>query len=104
MDGVTLVTLSEFGRRVAENGSRGADHGQGNTVLVMGGGVQGGRVHGAWPGLGKADLDDGDLAVRTDYRSVLAELLSVRCGVSDLSSVFPGFRPTPLGLAKPRAA
>ncbi len=91
--GVTLVTLSEFGRRVAENGSGGVDHGHGNAVLLLGGGVVGGQVHGPWPGLGEADLDQGDVRGVTDYRSVLAEVLASRCGAASLSTVFPGLSP-----------
>lgn len=102
MSGVTVVTLSEFGRRVAENGSAGTDHGNANTVLLMGGGVVGGKVHGAWPGLAPDQLDDGDLAVRTDYRDVLGEVLRLRCGVSDLAPVFPGLTHRPVGVARPR--
>ncbi len=104
LDRVCLVTLSEFGRRVQQNGSGGVDHGYGNAVLVMGGGVRGGKVHGRWPGLAEGQLEAGDLAVTTDYRDVLAELLSVRCGVpSAASTVFPGLRAAPLGLARPLA-
>ncbi len=99
---VTLVTLSEFGRRIDENGSGGVDHGYGNAVLLMGGGVRGGRVYGAWPGLADANRVDGDLAVRTDYRSIIAEVLSTRCRVGGVSSIFPGLRPTTLGLTTPR--
>lgn len=88
---VTLVTLTEFGRRVAENGSRGLDHGWGNSMLLMGAGVRGGRYYGSWPGLGSAHLTDGDLSVTTDYRSVLSEVLVSRFGVS-IPQVFPGFQ------------
>ncbi len=101
--GVTLVTLSEFGRRVAENGSGGVDHGHGNAVLLLGGGVVGGQVHGPWPGLGEADLDQGDVRGVTDYRSVLAEVLASRCGAASLSTVFPGLSPAPLGILRPRS-
>jgi uncharacterized protein (DUF1501 family) len=100
--GVTLVTLSEFGRRVEENGSAGVDHGHGNAVLLMGGGVVGGRVHGRWPGLGAADLVDGDLAGVVDYRLVLGEVLQKRCGLGSLAPVFPGLRGTPLGVVRAR--
>jgi len=96
---VTLLTLSEFGRRVAENGSRGVDHGHGNAMLVLGGGVRGGRVHGTWPGLAPAALASGDLAATTDYRAVIGELLQKRCGVGSLAEVFPGAAPATLGLA-----
>lgn len=78
MSDVTLVTLSEFGRRVAQNGSGGLDHGHGNVSLVMGGGVRGGQVYGRWPGLAAANLDNGDLAGTTDYRTILAEALEKR--------------------------
>jgi len=103
LDGVTLVTTSEFGRRVAENGSGGTDHGYGNVMLLLGGGVNGGRVHGHWPGLDAGSLMDGDLRVTTDYRLVLAEVLRSRCGVAEWSSVFPGLSGSPLGVVRPRA-
>lgn len=102
MQGVTVVTLSEFGRRVAENGSGGLDHGHGNAVLMLGGGVRGGMVHGRWPGLAAANLRDGDLAGTTDYRQVLGEVLVRRCGATSLSSVFPGLRPAPIGVVRAR--
>jgi uncharacterized protein (DUF1501 family) len=96
MSKVTIVTLSEFGRRVEQNGSGGVDHGHGNVVLLVGGGLAGGQVHGTWPTLADDALDDGDLAGTTDYRDVLSECLSKRFGLSqsDLSAVFPGFTPT----------
>jgi len=93
---VTVVTISEFGRRVAENANNGLDHGWGNVMLLLGAGVRGGRYHGTWPGLGDGKLVEGDLAVTNDYRSVLAEVVSSRFG-ADVSKVFPGFRPTPIG-------
>ena len=93
---VTLVTITEFGRRVAENGNGGLDHGWANAMLLLGAGVNGGKYHGAWPGLGSADLVDGDLAVRTDYRSVLTEVLRSRFDVAT-SKVFPGFVPEAVG-------
>jgi uncharacterized protein (DUF1501 family) len=100
---VTLVTLSEFGRRVAENGSRGADHGNGNAMLLLGGGVRGGRVHGTWPGLAPAELTAGDLATTTDYRSVIGEILQRRCGLGALTDVFPNVTPSSFGLVSARA-
>jgi uncharacterized protein (DUF1501 family) len=91
MNGVTLATLTEFGRCVGENGSGGCDHGFGQAVLLLGGGVVGGQVHGQWPGLSmEALVDEMDLAVTTDYRSILAEILEKRCGASGMSDVFPG--------------
>jgi uncharacterized protein (DUF1501 family) len=103
MTGVTLLTLSEFGRRVQENGSRGADHGHGNAMLLLGGNVKGGKVYGRWPGLAPAQLVGGDLAGTTDYRVVIGEVLRARCGVSDVAAVFPGLPAGPgLGLVTAR--
>jgi uncharacterized protein (DUF1501 family) len=95
---VTLITVSEFGRRVGQNGSRGLDHGYGNAMLVLGGHVKGGKVYGRWPGLAPAKLVDGDLAVTTDYRAVIGEILRTRCGVRDVAAVFPGVTASTLGL------
>jgi len=94
---VTVVTVSEFGRRVAENGDMGLDHGYGNCMLLLGAGVRGGRVHGQWPGLGRTSLVDGDLQVTRDHRSVFSEVLRSRIPEADLSQVFPGFSPEPIG-------
>ena len=99
---VTLVTLTEFGRRVQENGSGGTDHGFGQVVLMLGGGVQGGAVHGSWPGLAEADLIDGDLNGLNDYRLVLAEILEKRCGAGSVSAIFPGISQDRLGVVRPR--
>jgi uncharacterized protein (DUF1501 family) len=95
---VTLVTISEFGRRVAENGNQGLDHGWGNMMLLMGGGVRGGRYYGRWPGLGAGNLVEGDLKVTTDYRQVLGEIVHKRFPDKDVSTVFPGIGYDPLGL------
>ncbi len=94
-DRVTLVTLSEFGRRVKENDDYGTDHGFGNVMFVAGAGVRGGRYYGSWPGL--ADSIDADLLVTTDYRSVLTEVVTRRFGVS-VAQVFPGFAPRAVGV------
>lgn len=94
-DRVTLVTLSEFGRRVKENDNYGTDHGFGNVMFVAGAGVKGGRYYGSWPGL--ANSLDADLLVTTDYRSVLAEVVTRRFGVS-VAQVFPGFAPQAVGV------
>lgn len=92
MSRVTVVAMTEFGRRVYENSTLGTDHGRGSVMLLMGGGVKGGKVHGAWPGLGDADLEQpGDLRVTTDYRSVLSEVLARRMGFARTDAVFPGF-------------
>ena len=102
MASVTLMTVSEFGRRVAENSSHGCDHGHGNAMLLLGGGVRGGKVYSEWPGLAPADLLAGDLRATTDYRSVIGEVLQKRCGAGALDEVFPGVRPTSFGLAAAR--
>ncbi len=94
---VTVVVLSEFGRRVQENANYGLDHGYGNVMFLLGAGVKGGQYYGTWPGLSN-DLDS-DLLVTTDYRSVLAEVVSTRFGVST-ASVFPQFQPDMLGLMR----
>jgi uncharacterized protein (DUF1501 family) len=95
---VTLVTISEFGRRVAENGNRGLDHGWGNMMLLIGGGVRGGRYYGTWPWLRPGTLEDGDLAVTTDYRNVLGEVITRRFPDRSISKVFPGLTYEPLGV------
>ncbi len=94
---VTVVTISEFGRRVAENGNRGFDHGWGNMMLVAGGGVKGGRYYGRWPGLGTTQVVDGDLEVTTDYRNVLGEVVTRRFPERSIATLFPGFSYSPLG-------
>jgi uncharacterized protein (DUF1501 family) len=88
----TIVVLSEFGRTVAQNGNGGTDHGHGNVIWLMGGPVAGGKVHGEWPGLDDAALHEArDLAVATDYRTVLAQVCERHFGLADvdLSEVFP---------------
>ncbi len=92
MGDITLVTMSEFGRRVADNASNGTDHGHGNVMFVMGGGVRGGKVYGDWPGLAANQLyGPGDLAITTDFRDVLGEILRLRVGNPHLDQVFPNY-------------
>jgi uncharacterized protein (DUF1501 family) len=99
MQDVALVTMSEFGRTAHENGNRGTDHGHANCMFVMGGAVKGGKVYGQWPGLGKEQLYEGrDLALTTDFRDVLGELVSRHMGNPALEGVFPGYKPSFLGL------
>lgn len=101
MRSVTLLTLSEFGRRAAENGSGGTDHGHANAMFLMGGGVRGGKVHGRWPGLSADHLDGpGDLAMTTDYRDILAEVLSKLANNTALSEVFPNYTPQMRGVVR----
>ncbi|WP_433721125.1 DUF1501 domain-containing protein [Actinoplanes sp. CA-051413] len=102
MKRVTVVTVSEFGRRVRQNGSNGVDHGYGNAMMLLGGGVVGGKVHGRWPGLADRYLVDGDLAVTTDYRAVIGEVLHKRCGLANTRSVFPNVRTTTSGVFRTR--
>ena len=90
---VTVVTMSEFGRTVRENGDRGTDHGHANVMFVMGGDVRGGRVYGDWPGLAEDEqLYEGrDLNLTTDFRDVLGELVARHMGNRNLKAVFPGY-------------
>src|SRR6202045_305370 len=93
MEDIVLVTMSEFGRTAEENGNGGTDHGHGSLMMVLGGPVKGGKIYGEWPGLEKEQLFEGrDLAVTTDFRTVLSELVRGHLGQNDLSSVFPGFK------------
>ncbi|HEX6885134.1 MAG TPA: DUF1501 domain-containing protein [Planctomycetota bacterium] len=98
LDDYLLVCVSEFGRKAAENGSAGTDHGHGNAMFVLGGGVNGGQVISDWPGLRPIDLDQGDLAITIDYRDILAEILLERFGFTDLATVFPAHTFVPRGV------
>jgi uncharacterized protein (DUF1501 family) len=91
MADTVVLTMSEFGRAVNENGNRGTDHGHGNAMMIMGGGVRGGHVYGKWPGLAPDRRYEGrDLAVTTDFRDVFAEIVVRHLGVADASPIFPG--------------
>ena len=102
MANISIITITEFGRRLRENGSGGTDHGTGNVAFVMGGGVNGGQVYTDWPGLSQGDLvGPGDLAPTTDYRTVISECLDKRLYFNDHQTTFPGFEvPEYLGLFK----
>lgn len=92
MNRITIVTMSEFGRRVQENSSGGTDHGHGGVMFVLGGGVNGGRVYGEWPTLAHERLaGPGDLAITTDFRDVLGEIVQRRLGNRNLAAVFPNY-------------
>lgn len=94
MADVVIMTMSEFGRAVAENGNRGTDHGHGNAMMVLGGAVRGGKVYGSWPGLAPEQRYEGrDLAVTTDFRTVFDEVVRGHLALQDTSPVFPGFKP-----------
>ncbi|MFP4321970.1 MAG: DUF1501 domain-containing protein [Anaerolineales bacterium] len=86
---VSVVVMSEFGRRVQENGAGGTDHGHGGIMLLMGDHLAPGAVHAEWPGLNSDFLEDGDLEITTDYRDVLGEILLARTPLADLRAVFP---------------
>jgi uncharacterized protein (DUF1501 family) len=93
---VTLVTMSEFGRTAHENGTGGTDHGHANAMFVLGGEVRGGRVFGKWPGLDNDQLNEGrDLALTTDFRGVLGEVVARTLGARNLEAIFPGARLSP---------
>jgi uncharacterized protein (DUF1501 family) len=92
MADTAVLTMSEFGRAVNENGNRGTDHGHGNAMMIVGGGVRGGRVYGKWPGLAREQRYDGrDLVVTTDFRDVFAEIVVRHLGLDDPHAVFPGY-------------
>jgi uncharacterized protein (DUF1501 family) len=96
MRDVVVLTMSEFGRTVSENGSGGTDHGHGTAMFVMGGGVGGGRLVGRWPGLAPGERYQGrDLAVTTDFRDLFGEVLARHAGATRLDSVFPGHAAAP---------
>jgi uncharacterized protein (DUF1501 family) len=100
MGDVVVLTMSEFGRTAAENGNRGTDHGHATAMLLLGGGVQGGRVYGRWPGLARERLYDGrDLAVTTDFRALFAEVAGRQLGIARPATLFPGWTgAAPLGV------
>lgn len=92
MDDVVVITMSEFGRTAKENGSRGTDHGHGNSMFILGNSVKGGKVYADWKGLKPDQLNEGrDLAVTTDFRDVFAEAASKHLGAKDLSKIFPTY-------------
>lgn len=96
MDDVVILTMSEFGRTIAENGTRGTDHGHANAMLVLGNTVRGGRVRGEWAGLAPDKLHEGrDLALTTDFRDVFGEVAARHLGAKNLTGIFPGFTPQP---------
>jgi uncharacterized protein (DUF1501 family) len=96
MEDTVVLTMSEFGRAVGENGNRGTDHGHGNAMIAIGGGIRGGRVYGRWPGLAAAQRYEGrDLAVTTDFRDVFSEIVVRHMNVPDAAPIFPGYAVNP---------
>ena len=101
MADVVVLTMSEFGRTVAENGNRGTDHGHATAMLVLGGGVRGGHVYGRWPGLAPEQRFEGrDLAVTTDFRALFSEIATRHLTLPATTPLFPGWSPParPLGV------
>ena len=102
MANVTVVSMSEFGRTVKENGNRGTDHGHANVMFALGADVAGGKVYGQWPGLEVEQLyENRDLAVTTDFRDVLASVIQHHAGTPDLARIFPGHQAKPLHFFRP---
>lgn len=100
---VTVLVMTEFGRRAYENAAAGTDHGRASVMMVLGGGIRGGKVFASWPGLNKEALEGpGDLHVTTDYRDVLAEVLALRMHNNQVETVFAGYKPRFLGVAVPK--
>jgi uncharacterized protein (DUF1501 family) len=92
MADTVVLTMSEFGRAVNENGNRGTDHGHGNAMLAIGGDIRGGKVYGRWPGLSVDKRYEGrDLAVTTDFRDVFGELIVRHLGLTNPQTIFPGY-------------
>jgi uncharacterized protein (DUF1501 family) len=93
MRNIVVLTMTEFGRSVGQNGSGGTDHGHASALFVSGGPVKGGKVYGKWPGLAPEQLFEGrDLALTTDFREIFAEILVKHLGLSDTATIFPGHR------------
>ncbi len=100
MQRTSVIVVSEFGRRVVENADGGTDHGYGNVMMALGGAVNGGQIHGSFPGLGNSNLYEGtDVAVTTDYRRIISEALIRRMANPNIYHVFPGYSGyTPMGI------
>ena len=96
MRNVVILTMTEFGRTIRQNGSGGTDHGHASCLFALGGPVKGGKVYGKWPGLASGQLYEGrDLALTTDFRDVFAEVAARHLGAANLNGIFPGFNPNP---------
>src|SRR6185295_16601570 len=92
MQDIVILSMSEFGRMVRQNGNGGTDHGHAGAMFVIGGGVHGGKVRGKWPGLEREQLYEGrDLALTTDFRTVFAEILDKHLGAEQVDRIFPGY-------------
>jgi uncharacterized protein (DUF1501 family) len=92
MDDVVILTMSEFGRTVRENGTRGTDHGHATAMFVIGNAVKGGKIYGQFPGLSSGNLYEGrDLALTTDFRDLFAEVAAKHLGAKELNKLFPDY-------------
>jgi uncharacterized protein (DUF1501 family) len=102
LNDVTVVAMTEFGRRIEQNANSGCDHGHGAVALLLGGGLAGGTIHGNWQGLAPAVRDQGDVPGSNDYRDLLGEVVSARLGlgIGNLSTVFPGHQIQPIGVMR----
>jgi uncharacterized protein (DUF1501 family) len=104
MNDVVVLTMTEFGRTIRQNGSGGTDHGHASCMFLLGSPIKGGKVFGKWPGLAQEQLYEGrDLALTTDFRDVFAEVASRHIGTKDMAAIFPGYKPDPqrfLGLIR----
>lgn len=98
MKRTTVLVMTEFGRRAYENSTLGTDHGRGSMMFLIGGGIKGGKVYGEWPGLEEHQLEDGDLRVTTDYRTVLSEVLERRMHFASTDRIFEGLRASSIGV------
>jgi uncharacterized protein (DUF1501 family) len=96
MRNIVILTMTEFGRTIRQNGSGGTDHGHASCLFALGGPVKGGKVYGKWPGLAPEQLNEGrDLALTTDFRDVFSEVAGRHMGATNLNLIFPGFNPNP---------
>ena len=96
MRNVVILTMTEFGRTIRQNGSGGTDHGHASVAFTLGGPVKGGKVYGKWPGLATDQLYEArDLALTTDFRDVFSEIAARHLGATNLGTIFPGFNPNP---------
>ena len=96
MSNIVILTMTEFGRTIRQNGSGGTDHGHASCLFALGGPVKGGKVYGKWPGLAPEQLNEGrDLALTTDFRDVFSEVAARHMGATNLNLIFPGFSPNP---------
>jgi uncharacterized protein (DUF1501 family) len=96
MQNIVIITMTEFGRAMRQNGSGGTDHGHASCLFIAGGPIKGGKVYGRWPGIAPEQLYEGrDLALTTDFRNVFSEILLKHMGIQDTSPVFPSFKSEP---------